>query len=115
MALQQDKENGNLQRRSSWTCDSVTISYASRRGTNRCRRCKGFLAEGELRFGVSDMLSADGTTGILKRQQYGLTALLPAKFANHLACYACIHYEHHCYVFPAALGHVGARGERHTQ
>lgn len=54
MAFQQDKENGNLQRRSSWTCDSVTISYASRKGTNRCRRCKGFLAEGELRFGVSD-------------------------------------------------------------
>lgn len=42
------------ERRSSWSCDSVTISYASRRGTNRCRRCKQYLAEGELRFGVSD-------------------------------------------------------------
>eukprot|EP00904_Undaria_pinnatifida_P010856 jgi/Undpi1/6900/HiC_scaffold_21.g09376.m1 len=47
-----EKENAHLQRQSSWTCDSVTISYASRRGTNRCRRCKGFLAEGELRFGM---------------------------------------------------------------
>ncbi|CAM9211878.1 unnamed protein product [Sphacelaria rigidula] len=40
------------ERRSSWTCDSVTISYASARGTARCRRCKQYLAEGELRFGM---------------------------------------------------------------
>lgn len=37
----------------SWTCDGLTISYASLKGTNRCRRCKLALASGSLRLGVS--------------------------------------------------------------
>lgn len=52
VAITDMEQSTHSQKRSSWTCDSVTISYASRRGTNRCRRCKGFMAQGELRFGV---------------------------------------------------------------
>ncbi|CAM9767705.1 unnamed protein product [Ascophyllum nodosum] len=40
------------QRRSSWIYDSLMISYASRRGTSRCRRCKGYMAHRELHFGI---------------------------------------------------------------
>lgn len=35
-----------------WTCDSLTISYASPRGTNRCRSCKLHMESGAIRFGV---------------------------------------------------------------
>ncbi|CAM9494885.1 unnamed protein product, partial [Ectocarpus sp. 12 AP-2014] len=35
-----------------WTCDSVTISYASPRGTNRCRSCKLHMESGAIRFGM---------------------------------------------------------------
>ncbi|CAM9767844.1 unnamed protein product [Ascophyllum nodosum] len=50
--MEQSAHAQPAQRCSAWTCDSIMISYASWRGTNRCRRCKGYMAHRELRFGM---------------------------------------------------------------